>query len=69
MPSLNFDINFRILDMNISKKVGIWLSVSTEFQLREDLPEHHENAQVYIQQLNAWMLSKYIDLMQSTVNP
>ena len=36
-----------------TKKVGIWIRVSTDFQVKDDSPEHHERrARMYAESKN-----------------
>ncbi|MBL7693158.1 MAG: recombinase family protein [Flavipsychrobacter sp.] len=40
--------------MEKSKRVGIWIRVSTEFQVKDDSPEHHEQRARYYAQSKGW---------------
>ena len=40
--------------MEQKKRVGIWVRVSTEFQVKDDSPEHHEQRARYYAQSKGW---------------
>ncbi|MBN9483142.1 MAG: hypothetical protein BGO70_01015 [Bacteroidetes bacterium 43-93] len=40
--------------MEEKKRVGIWVRVSTEFQVKEDSPEHHEQRARYYAEAKGW---------------
>ena len=40
--------------MEQKKRVGIWVRVSTEFQVKDDSPEHHEQRARYYAEAKGW---------------
>lgn len=40
--------------MEKKKPVGIWIRVSTEFQVKDDSPEHHEERAKYYAAARGW---------------
>ena len=40
--------------MEQKKRIGIWIRVSTEFQVKDDSPEHHEQRARYYAQAKGW---------------
>lgn len=40
--------------MEHKKSVGIWIRVSTEFQVKDDSPEHHEQRARYYAEAKGW---------------
>jgi len=49
--------------METTKRVGIWIRVSTEQQVKEESPEHHEQrARYYIQSKTGWQVMEVYNL-------
>jgi len=48
--------------MEPSKKVGIWIRVSTELQVKEESPEHHEARARYYTQAKGWQVMEVYKL-------
>ena len=45
--------------MEQTKRVGIWIRVSTDMQVREESPEHHEQrARYYVQSKTGWQVTE-----------
>ena len=40
--------------MEHKKRVGLWIRVSTEFQVKDDSPEHHEQRARYYAEAKGW---------------
>ncbi|HTE01659.1 MAG TPA: recombinase family protein [Mucilaginibacter sp.] len=48
--------------MTASKQVGIWIRVSTEQQVKEESPEHHEQRARYYAQAKGWQVMEVYNL-------
>jgi site-specific DNA recombinase len=44
--------------MDEKKRVGIWVRVSTEFQVKDDSPEHHEQRARYYAEAKGWEVAE-----------